>query len=312
MDDMQATMPGYEEFHIKYDGAGIRDGQINAKDLAESLLALTTLIERSNQLLNGKDSEIAVKVKSNMQPGSFVVHIVNFITKVAEIGASQPAGGWANVATLIGFTADTIKGGKSLFRLLKEAHGRRITSKLPQSDGSVTVILDDNDNSKVEGLSRKVLDLYDDMVVRHSVDSMSQILNSDSIASMEFFGGGGNALGVPAESLTKDDLPALRAPESDVLLETEVEKILIISTANIEGGTNGWRFKEDAESSDFAADILDESFLEQIRTREITLGRGDMLKVKLFTQQKRPRRNLKTTYMILSVLAYISYEEPEE
>ena len=312
MNYADAGFPGYEEFRIKYDGIGIRDGQIDARDLAESLLALTSLLERSNKIINGKDSEIAVKVRANMQPGSFIVNIVNFFTKVGELGASQTAAGWVNVTVLVGVVGTVVfgavRGSKSLFRILKEARGRNVTQKIPQTDGSIKAILDDG--SEVDGLSQEVLSLYDDIAIRHSVESMSQILKSDSITSMEFFG---NAIDIPVETITKEDLTSFEAPASGILLENKVEKILIISTASIEGESSGWRFKEDAESHDFVANVLDESFLEKIRSRKITLGRGDMIRVKLLTEQRRPRMNLKTTYTVLQVLDYIPYEEaPDE
>jgi hypothetical protein len=302
------TLPECEEFRVKYDGEGIRDGQIDAKALAESLLALTTLLERSNKLLNGRDSEIAVKVRANMQPGSFVVNIVNFFTKIGELGSSPIASGWVNVVALLGVggtvAIGTYKTGKTLFKLLKEARGQNVARKMVKADAGVVAILDDG--TEIEGLSNEVLDLYEDMVVRHSVENMSQILNSDSIASMEFFGNNGDT---SSEKWVKEDLPALKAPVSDILLENEAEKILIVSVASVVGEPSGWRFKENADSHDFAADILDESFLKKIKTRELGLRCGDMLRAKLLTQQTRPRRNLKTTYTVLRVVAYIPYED---
>jgi hypothetical protein len=58
-----------------------------------------------------------------------------------------------------------------------------------------------------------------------------------------------------------------------------------------------------------AVDVLDENFLEKIKAREIGLRCGDMLRVKLLTQQTRPRRNLKTTYAVICVVEYIPYED---
>lgn len=300
---------GYSEFHIRYDGEGIRDGQINARELAESLLALSTLLERSNKILNGKDSEIAVKVRANMHPGSFIVNIVNIIKQIGEMGDSPVITGWVNVAGLVGAGAAAVGtayfGGKTLFRLLKEARGRKIARVIPNQDKTVTVELEDG--NRVEDLSSEVIDLYMDIQVRHAVESMSQILNTDSIASMEFLGDDNNA--EPLEVLREEDFLSLKAPESGVLLAADTEKILIISLASIMGEPAGWRFKDDAESHDFAADILDESFLERVRLRKISLRCGDMMRVMLHTEQSRPRKNLKTTHTVTQVIEYIPYED---
>jgi hypothetical protein len=300
---------GYSDFHIRYDGEGILDGQINARDLAGSLLALSTLLERSNKILNGKDSEIAVKVRANMQPGSFIINIVNIITKMADLGNSPMAVGWVNVAQLVGagvaVSGAAYWAGKTLFRFLKESRGKNIAHTIPQPDKTVKAILEDG--NEVNGLSYEVIDLYEDMQVRHAVESMFHILNSDSVTSMEFFGDNGDA--EPLEMFSKEDLPALKAPESGVLLETDTEKILIISLASIVGDTTGWRFKEDVESHDFAADIVDDVFLEQVKARKISLRCGDMMRVMLHTEQSRPRRNLKTTHVVTRVIEYILYED---
>jgi uncharacterized protein (DUF934 family) len=70
--DSATSLPRGEEFRIKYDG----DGLIDAKDLAESLLALTSLLERSNEIVNGEGSEIAVKIKADTEPGAFLENVV--------------------------------------------------------------------------------------------------------------------------------------------------------------------------------------------------------------------------------------------
>ncbi|GHV31037.1 hypothetical protein FACS1894167_12780 [Synergistales bacterium] len=163
-----------------------------------------------------------------------------------------------------------------------------------------------DDGGIIEDATPEVLDLYESLPVRFAVESMSQVLNTDGIALMEFFDSeGSDAL----ERLTKEDVPSMKAPESAVLLEKTEEMILIISAANISGEPSGWRFKNDEGASDFPADVFDSSFLDKIKNRQIYLSHGDMVRVNIQIQQSRPRRNLKTACSVIRVLEFIPCED---
>jgi hypothetical protein len=76
-------------FHIKYDGEAISDGQIDARALADSLTSLSDVLERSNHIVNGRDSKIAIKVDGNMQPGSFIITIMTTVKAIGEMGSAN-------------------------------------------------------------------------------------------------------------------------------------------------------------------------------------------------------------------------------
>jgi hypothetical protein len=295
-------------FHIRYDGDAIREGQIDARALADSLLALTDALEKSNRIVNGRDSQIAVKVDANVQPGSFTITIMTTVKAIGEIGASVTASGLVNVVTLLGFggavAVGAYKGGKSLIRFIKEKKNRNIKTVEDCENGAKKVTLDDG--CEIDNVSSHVIDLYEDQSVRLAIENMTQVLNRDGIVSMDFW----DDERTSPEIIQKSDIPFFKAPDSGILLEHEEERILIISQARLTGEPSGWRFKNDSdEISDFPADVLDPSFLDKIRERKIVLKNGDMVRVCLQTQQSRPRRNLKTSYAILRVIEFLPFFE---
>jgi hypothetical protein len=295
-------------FHIKYDGEAISGGQIDARALADSLTSLSDVLERSNHIVNGRDSKIAIKVDGNMQPGSFIITIMTTVKAIGEMGSANTVEGFVNIAALIGFSVGTIgcvyKAGKTVIAFLKKKKGRAIEKIQETSDGLKDVTLEDGEI--ISSISAEVIEVAENQTVLLAMENMTKILNSVGIVSLDFWSDDGDG----TEKITKTDLPSFKAPESSILLDREDERILVISNASLSGYTSGWRFKNDSDDIiDFQADIMDPSFLEKIKKREIVLKNGDMVKVKLQTQQSRPRRNLKTVYAVLHVIEFIPFED---
>ncbi|GHV31033.1 hypothetical protein FACS1894167_12770 [Synergistales bacterium] len=125
------------EFRVRYDGDSIRSGRIDARTLADSLTAITDTIERGNKVVNGRNSEIAVKVSAGMLPGSF---IIKMLLEIGEMASSDTVGGWANILTLIGIGGGVGVGkviSKPLISFMREAKNRRIVKRIAESDSRV-------------------------------------------------------------------------------------------------------------------------------------------------------------------------------
>ena len=289
------------EFQITFDGAKIRNGEIDVRVLADSLIYLNDALERSNKLLNGKNADIAVKIKAEMVPGSFKVYLVNIIDYIAEVGASERLDGLKSVCEFLG-VCGVVRGTKSLFSLLREIRGRKVVSNHSEEDGSKSFVLDDG--TKIAGINKNVSELFEDSYVRHSVGEMANIINNGHVDQIIFNNYHGNE---SENNISVGNAKFFKAPESSVLAETDTDKYLLVSVANILGYPSDWKFKEDEDGKDFMAFVADDAFLDEIKARKIILKSGDMLKVKLRTIQSRPRKNLKTDYTVLRVLEYIPY-----
>ena len=58
-------------FTIKFNGEATKSNEIDADELATSLLGLSAVLEESNTILNGSYSQMLVKVRGSFTPGSF-------------------------------------------------------------------------------------------------------------------------------------------------------------------------------------------------------------------------------------------------
>lgn len=288
-------------FHVRYEGDSIQAGRIDARALADSLLAITDTLERSNKIINGKNSEVMVKIDANMLPGSFVVKL---LAEIGAVGTEPTVAGIASVVTIVGFAGGLLyQGCRTLIGFMKKAKNRKIVSIETTENDLKSVTFSDGEG--IDKVSQEVIDLYENLSVRLAIENMSQVLNTDGVASMSFWDDENDR---NPEVIEKGDRPLLKAPESGVLLDRDEETILVISVANLSGEPGGWKFKEDEISSDFSADVFDSTFLDKIKNRKISLKCGDMVKVILKKQQSRPRRNLKTSYSILRVIEFIPYD----
>lgn len=54
------------QLDVSFDGPALRDGSMNVRDLAPSMLGLGALFESANRALNGESATVNVKCKSNV------------------------------------------------------------------------------------------------------------------------------------------------------------------------------------------------------------------------------------------------------
>lgn len=286
-----------DEFTIKFEGEPVENHQMDANELATSLLGISSVLEHANIIINGQNSPMFVKVRSSFKGGSFDVDIATFFTFVGINTA-------ANIATIIGFTGNAVG---TLIWLFKRTKGKKIVEK--------KVVQGNNYEIKIEGENNSlniigndifdvddVLRIYDNVQIRKDLADATQPLKMVGMESISFLKNGKEC-----EKILKDELNYFEIFDAEILNETEGIDDFLITRADFEGRQTGWRLSEgeseptDNKPNDFSVKILDEDFLKKVKQKEIDVHKGTIIRAK-YKKTKQKVDRLSVTWEILQVL----------
>lgn len=272
-----------EEFTFKFDGPAIENHEIEVSLLAESLIALRSLAERSCKIEYGTSDDLLLKVKGGFASGSFSVALildwVNQNPAAATIGASS----------IMGIIA-------GLFKLFKWSRGKNIEWE-SGNDNTVRVT---NNLGQINNFNANVVNLYLNARARNDAERLTRPLEQAGVDEISLSVDGEDGETVKIE---KSEREFFGKKERGILREDEFALTLEIVIVNLRGEANGWRFFDG--SSEFSATIEDESFLNEIKSGQRAFQIGDMLEVKMRMIQRRPAHRLKTDHSIIEVLSFI-------
>lgn len=289
MSDMSASV----EFSIKYDGPALTSHEMDVRELAPALLALSTLLEESNRALNGEKPEIRVNVKGNFKSGSFKVDLSAALTFKEQLVSLLAGSDATALANLFGILSGLgLLGGGGLLGLLLWLKGRRPSSISYDKDKVVFTIEDDHGNESL-AVDLAVHRLYQESTVRQSLAKVVKPLDREGI---DTFTSGRD--GVAEVVITKADAPALINVDdaSNVVSDTVTDGMLLqIESPSFKDG-NKWRLTDGTTS--FYAELADTEFVDRIQSGEERFGKGDVLVVKMRRVQSISDSGLKTEYKI--------------
>lgn len=289
-----------ETFSIQFSGKAFDNYDIPASALAQSLLALDGLAKRSAEAIYGKNSNTEIKVKAGFRQGSFIVDLI----------ASQPD--LVAVGTLIGIAANsvTIKEGvvnfiKEIIKLAKFAFGKKVEPKAICENSKQVKIT--NQLGQTNVFNASVVCIYNQDRTRSQLSRLTQTLDQDGVESIRIFT---NDSDETAETINKQDRENLRYEEGIILTDNENEVILEIVGPMTNGSKKGWRFSEGDNGIEFSANVEDTSFLEKVKSREISFENGTSISAIVRTVQKKNIRTV-TERTIVEVLEVFSSSQPE-
>lgn len=263
-----------DEFTIKFDGEPVDNHQMDANELATSLLGISSVLEHANTIINGQNSRLFVKVRSSFRGGSFDVDIATFFT-FAGINAA------ANIATIIGFTGNAVG---TLIWLFKQTKGKKIIEKkVIQGNNYEIKIEGDNNSINITGNDRfdDVLTLYDNSQIRKDLIDATQPLKMPGMKSISFLKNGQEC-----EKILKGEINYFQILDTEILNITEGIDDFLITRADFEGRQTGWRLSEgeseatDNKPNDFSVRILDEDFLKNVKQKKIDVHKGTIIRAK--------------------------------
>ncbi|MBW1615065.1 MAG: hypothetical protein JRJ49_00760 [Deltaproteobacteria bacterium] len=285
--------------YVVYDGSALKNNEMDIRELAPALLAISDVFEETNRILNKKDTEISVKVKASFEQGSFGIDLAiaqNFQIFSNFIPDSDNIFEIATIMSMLGFNVKD--GVKGLVHVIKRLKNRKI-KKTEIKKNSAKIITEDNDY--IENIEPKTVELLNNPKIRKSLEqAIAKPLKSEGIESFACT----NSI-----DKNKADFFIIKKSEGNYFIFQEEEKIIneerrrailkIVSISFVE--KYKWRFKE--EKDIFYAEIQDNDFIQKIKNRKVSFKEGDLLKVNFYICQKQMNNNqIKKEYYIEKVI----------
>ena len=268
-------MPEKEYFQVIYDGVALSSGEMDIRDLAPALLAISDALDESNKIVYGDKTRVQVNVKGSFKTGSF--HIDFSVVQCGLQGFtslfnSDEINAASNLLQILGLFGIP---GTGLIGLLIWLRNRKIKGVSGEHDGKVTIEVEDD---SIE-TSTKVIALFSNVKVRTSLQKIiSEPLSKDGIETF---------------SVKKDDhVITIRNEEKEYFrlsdipdepLEDQVRDVYLkaLSVNFVEG--NKWRFSDG--TNEFFAIVKDHSFVKDVQESKITFTKDDTFKVRLRERQ---------------------------
>lgn len=271
------------EFTVKYNGKALDKNEIEADELATSLLGISTALEQANTILNGKESKSVIKVRSSFREGSFIVDMATFFS-------SDGIDAFVNAGSIVGFLA----GGKTLIWLFRQTKGKKILEKTQIGD-KCQIRVENCDNPII--INADVITLYENASIREGLRNVSFPLENEGISNIEFFKDE-----IVCEQIIREDRENFSPLDTETIDEKEDIDYFSITRPDFEGRPMGWRLSF-GDTGDFPVKILDNDFLRKVRNKTVKISNdeGTIIKAKYKkTTQKHERLAVK--WDILEVL----------
>ncbi len=287
-------------FHIIYDGPALEKSEMDIRELAPALLALSDALEETNAVFNQSRAKVAISVKGSFKTGSFGIDLnlnqdlLNTLLNV--IGTEEIKNG----ATLIAYLGFGYQSSKGLLAVLKWLRNRAITCI--KMDGEKAEIFVDDEMIEVE---KEVVKLLGNHKVRKALErAIVEPLRREGITSFactEELKGNKTEFEVitAAESLYF----VAPEPEDEEINESRYETNLQSVSISFQED-NKWRFSDGTNT--FYAVVADADFIEKVQKNEIFFAKDDILRVQLYMRQTLTANGIKSDYIVEKVLDHRS------
>jgi hypothetical protein len=252
------------QFTLSYDGDGLRDGEMDVRDLAPALLATSKLFEESNTLLNQGQARIEVRVQAGFKKGSFTIDIQVAQSAIQHlVGLVTPEG-----IIAAGALVTMIFGPRGIIDLLKRLKGEQPQSATKLEDGNVQIAITGSKNVTVNA---RVYQLFENSKFRRAIRPVVKPLETEGIDNLKAIADKKTLV-----EINKEDVPALTTGlEEQIISDTESEEFLQIVTVSFRTG-NKWKLTDGKVTKYYA--IEDAEFLAKVEMRTEQFAKSDILR----------------------------------
>lgn len=289
-------MNNYIDFQVTYDGSALTNHEMDIRDLAPALLAISDALDETNKIIYGSKTKVQVNIKGTFKTGSFGFMLsVNQlpIDQLVSMFASDKANAAANLAGILGFL---IPGG-GLLGFLLWLKSRKIKKTEKVSEAKTIVEVDDGDKYEA---SPNILSLFSNIKVRTSIQKVIyEPLSKEGIESFSIKKGKSET---KIEKEDKDYFKLTEIPD-ELLKDQEREIFLSVVDISFKEG-HKWKFSDG--SVEFYATINDGNFIRKVQENTDGFYKDDLFKVLIREKQWISDTGIKSDYEIIRVLEHRS------
>jgi hypothetical protein len=289
------------KFSIRYDGPALVSHQMDVRELAPALLALSSLLEEANRAVFPEAPEVRVHVKGDFKGGCFAIDLValqSMKDQLVAMFSGPTASAASNLLGILGGLGLVGASSTGLINLIKFLRGRRPTS-ITTSDNMTTFEVRSDEAIEQFEVDLITGKLYQSRLVRQSLAKVVKPLEREGV---DVFATGKD--GETEAVITKDEVVffQMAAGQADVVSDTVTPGVLLQIESAVFKEDNKWRFHDG--STPFFAEISDPYFLARIASGEERFGKYDVLVVDLRRIQTVSDNGLKLEYFIKKVRAH--------
>lgn len=297
--DDNTEMNASVHFTIKYDGPALSTYQMDVRELAPALIALSELLEEASTTAFPNAPAVRVNVQGNFKGGSFGVDLIaiqSMAQQLVSMFSGPEATSAANLTTIL--TGVGLLGGGGLIGVIKWLAGRKPSAIRFEGDKTVFELRasEQIETFEVDLVAGK---LYKNRIVRQALAKVVKPLSREGV---DVFVCGRK--GATETVVTKNDVNSfeLAGSEADVVSDAVTSGVLLQIESAAFKDDNKWRFSDGATT--FFAEILDEDFIASINSGAERFGKGDVLIVDLRRVQSVTDNGLKLECSIVKVLEH--------
>lgn len=285
-----------EYFQVVYDGEALQHNEMDVRDLAPALLAISDVLDEANKITYGDKTKVQVNVKGTFKSGSFgfdLSVVQGGIDGLTSLFNSEQANAASNLLGILGFI---IPGG-GLIGLLLWLRNRKI--KNIENVNETKTIIEVENEEKYE-TNPRVIALFSNVKIRTSIQKViTEPLSKEGISSFAIKKDNKETVVKKEE---KDYFKLSEIPD-ELLRDEEREVILTVITISF---TEGYKWKFSDGNVEFYATISDEAFVNNVQQNKDGFYKDDLFTVKLHEKQWISDTGLKSDYEITKVLEHRS------
>lgn len=291
-------------FHIVYDGPALESNEMEIKELAPALLAISEALEEANRIFNRGVAKVGVNVKGSFKTGCFGIDFnvhQDLLSSLLTVFHNDKVVDGATLLGYLGFAISVASPAKNgLLHVTQWLRNRTIRKVEIGTDGKATIKVAD-DQLVVD---KEIIELLNNYKVRKALERA--ICEPLGRPGVESFNCGGDLLKIGSEpflTIEKAERDFFIAPEpADEVIEdaTRETNLQAVSVSFLEN--NKWRFTDGANT--FYAGIEDAEFVKRVQENDVSFAKDDILRVALHTKQTLTAKGILTEYTVLKVLGH--------